>query len=697
MNQNDQSYCGIPFKFGGRDRAGLDCAGLARLWLSEQMGLHIDCPPSESGSAEKYVRGPFSEALLKRGDLIFLRERKSMEIRSVAVYLGDGKILHTLHGLDSRIENGLTLLKRVGFDPVGSLSPEQVALALADPNVAGPYGYVIYIVASLALTVASALLMKGPKPPQFKNQSGRYGFDALITKTSSELPLPDVLGKVALAGNSPYQTQIDKAQEITDATLQKVNKLVVFAAGPCEDIQFADIHINGIPYNSTAFFAGTVDGFEVNPAQTKAEAVSGIIGSDTQKPSLTIYKGDHDITVPVDIRAKYDRFMPVYGLSGSTYIIFRLIDSTRFQTFNCVVIVKGRKCRTFTSAGFDVTTVASESLSGADGSKVRFKLANSDIKEVTSLTVNGTSYSEISAATQTGNVYQLNGLKGFVEFITAPAAAATITIDYKYYPRAWTCNPAAHVAYLLTDVIFGLGKDESKIDWSAAVAARDYFDETVIWSNPDGTVTETRYCVSYAIDFAKSAQDHLMAVLDGCYSYFFISNGKYVIKPRKAESSLYSFNESNIAVESDGNSTFKSQLITRSQRANHIDVFYHSADQYNAEDGVPYDDPADQAARYANGNRGVVKDVVKLLGVDRKTQAQRYALTIGLESVNVKWTAEWTTNIKGIALEPGDVVDVTHSSQPTWAAKLFRVQRIDYDATDRLMIQAVEYYAGAYI
>jgi hypothetical protein len=699
MNASD--YCGIQFRMGGRDRNGIDCAGLAALWLNENLGLNITCPPTQGIDAESFIKDrPFDESKLRRGDVIFFRT-KSGKVGHVAVWLGMGnKILHTINGCESRIDNGFTLLRRIGNEPVGQLSPYEVAPALWDRALGGPETWTA-IAVSVVLSAASAAIsyLLRPKAPKFRNESGRYGFDALITRTSPELPLPDVLGKVALAGNSPYQTQIAKGQTVTDATQQKINKVVVFASGPIEDIMNEDIHINGLPY-ANGWFHSLNKGFVINPAQTKAEAVTGTIGGDSNRPSMTIYKGTPDIIVPVDIRAHYDRFFPIYGFSGASYIVFRLIDSTRFPNFNVVAIIKGRKCRTFTNSGFDATTVTGESLTGADGNKVRFKLANVDIKEVTALTVNGTSYSHISASLQTGNVYHLNKTKGYVEFIIAPAAAATISISYKYHPRAWTCNPASQVVYLLTDELRGLGKPETKIDWPAAVAARDYYDGDVTWGDPDGTVTEDRYCASYAVDVRKPILEHITALIDAAYSWLFVSNGKYVIKPRKAESSVFSFNESNIAVdvsEGEARSTFLAQGIPRSQRANQVRVFFHSADTYNAEDDITRNDQNDQDARALAGATGIVQETLRLEAVDRETQAQRYGEMALRENVLTKWTAEFSTTIKSLALEPGDVVDVTHSSQPNWVAKLFRIESVEHDSLDRLHLTLSEYFDGAYI
>ena len=56
-------------------------------------------------------------------------------------------------------------------------------------------------------------------------------------------------------------------------------------------------------------------------------------------------------------------------------------------------------------------------------------LVSPQVRQMVSGTVDATSYSAISAAAQTGNVYHLNKLKGYVEFLSAPASGAAILIS----------------------------------------------------------------------------------------------------------------------------------------------------------------------------------------------------------------------------------------------------------------------------
>ena len=51
---------------------------------------------------------------------------------------------------------------------------------------------------------------------------------------------------------------------------------------------------------------------------------------------------------------------------------------------------------------------------------------------------------------------------------------------------------------------------------------------------------------------------------------------------------------------------------------------------------------------------------------------------------------------KGLALEPGDIMDVTHPEKPSWVAKLFRVEDLELDDEDRLKLKCSESLAACY-
>jgi hypothetical protein len=781
--KNFEQYLGLPWKSGGFGRDGLDCRGLARLVINEEGGHGIPKVPTSENSAadaDRFLGGQeFNQGDPEYLAAVFFRDQKDGKVRHVAVYLGDNQYLHILKGSVSRIDRGLTLMRRTGLVPAGWISSKQVErlAGLLNQSTVGETSTIVLFVIGVLLSVASAFLVPRPKAAKFKNQTGRYSPDgALATSTTTQIPLPDILGAVTVAGNKVFETLLDKSQTIDTPASQKWNKVIVVASGPVNAFTSdgVDLKINGLTAGNDYFYNDTVTmGLQLNPTQSKAAAVTGTVGSSSNVPTYTSYTGAHATSVPVDVRANYDRNFPVYGLSGCGYLVFRLIDSGKFPSFNLTCAVQGRFCRTFDSSGFVTTAVSAESLTGAHSysaqavtastatdkisltshylsngdpvtfaastmpggliagvvyyvveaatndfkvaeapggtaidlvttngvsvtitaQKTRFKLANWDIAAVSSLTVGGTSYAEISASAQTGNVYQLNKTKGYVEFLTAPANGTTILVDYTYYPREWTRNPASHLVYLLTEKNRGKGFDASRIEWASAVTLRDYCNEVAPWLNSNGLNAGARFTCNYSIDFRQPIQDHIRAVLDACYSSMFISQGKFVMKARTTGTSVFSFTTANILKDS-----FSSELISRADRANRVRVLYHSSDSLNAETEAVRDDLADQRARSERiGNGGVLDEQLKMPAVDSQAQAERLGETILREEVGSRWIVKLKTNIKGLPLEPLDLIDVTHPSQPAWSAKVFRIEDLQTDADDYLEITATEYFSAAFV
>ncbi len=710
------TYLNLPWRDQGTDRSGLDCRGLAALWLREQKGFTATYPRLHA-ETDELAEAVVCQALVARhsnveisppsstlecratrpmepGDVVFFRARRTGQVRHVAIYLGEEGYLHILKGSVSRVDKSLALMHRIGLDYCGHLGlreAEALALALSDRKLGG-WTELGLLLLSVAMSAASGFLMPKPKIGTTRAQTGRYSFDQLVTRSDPTLPLPDVLGAVVVAGNSPYQSLVDKSQPATDATQQKINKVVILASGPIEGVDYDSqvIKINGRVYTDKGWHP---DGFALNPAQTKAEAVDGTIGSAAARPSISVYLGTPGTTVPVDVRAQYDRNFPLYGFNGCAYVVLRLIDSAKFSQFNLTVPVKGRKCRTFDANGFTRTTVTSEAVGTGDGTTTRFKLAFEDLATVTTVTVAGVTYVEASETQQRGTVYRLNKVKGYLEFFTAPAAAAAVVCTYAYYPRAWTQNPVTHTTYLLTEPVRGKGLDESRLAWDRAVAARDYCDEKILWQSAGTALVETRHTSNYSLDYLKPIQDHLRVLLDACYAYLFVSDGKFVIKPRRDESSVFSFTPANILQDS-----FSAEQVDRAQRANRVQVFFHSSDTYNAEADVIRDDEDDQRRRTTQaGNDGVVEEILHLQAVDRRSHAERLAELILRENVSSRWVAAWKTTILGLALEPGDIVDVTHPARSTWTAKKMRIEELTHDDQDRIALRLSEYVPHAYL
>ena len=117
----------------------------------------------------------------------------------------------------------------------------------------------------------------------------------------------------------------------TPMALQQMwNQAIILCAGPADllDVGTA-LQINGLTVSDQSFFNGvTAQGIQIDPDQTKAAAITGTFGADSNVPSVSLYDGAYDIEVPVDIRAEYDRNFPLYGFSGCSYLVLRFANAT---------------------------------------------------------------------------------------------------------------------------------------------------------------------------------------------------------------------------------------------------------------------------------------------------------------------------------------------------------------------------------
>jgi cell wall-associated NlpC family hydrolase len=101
-----KAYIGIPFVSGGRDAAGADCYGLARLVRAEQFGDRLPLLSGDYTDADNFAE---TEALMRaRRPLLAGRRVETPETGDVCVlrfhglpthlgiYAGGGWLLHTL-------------------------------------------------------------------------------------------------------------------------------------------------------------------------------------------------------------------------------------------------------------------------------------------------------------------------------------------------------------------------------------------------------------------------------------------------------------------------------------------------------------------------------------------------------------------------------------------------------------------------
>lgn len=85
-----EQWRGVPYRFGGTSRRGIDCSAFVQAVMDQVFDVEI--PRSTVGQASVGVRVSKSE--LKPGDLILFYSRYSGSRRHVGIYVGDNEFLH---------------------------------------------------------------------------------------------------------------------------------------------------------------------------------------------------------------------------------------------------------------------------------------------------------------------------------------------------------------------------------------------------------------------------------------------------------------------------------------------------------------------------------------------------------------------------------------------------------------------------
>ena len=93
-------WMGVAYRYGGKDKAGIDCSHFAAKLIENIYGLQL--PP---GSKSQYnLCDPLDIAELKEGDLLFFNTSGS-GISHVAVYLGNKRFVHASTSKGVRIDH----------------------------------------------------------------------------------------------------------------------------------------------------------------------------------------------------------------------------------------------------------------------------------------------------------------------------------------------------------------------------------------------------------------------------------------------------------------------------------------------------------------------------------------------------------------------------------------------------------------
>ncbi|MFW6145689.1 MAG: phage tail protein, partial [bacterium] len=244
----------------------------------------------------------------------------------------------------------------------------------------------------------------------------------------------------------------------------------------------------------------------------------------------------------------------------------------------------------------------------------------------------------------------------------------------------WVTEYSRNPAYCLLDFItndrYGLGISKEDIDLDSFIEAGLHCDEEV-----DG---EPRYQLDYVIDFKQSSLDHIQEILATFRGYLIYSAGEFRLKIDRPESSVQSFDMSNIVMDS-----FSYEKTSKKDRYNRVSVEYTDPDAN-----------WDKLVARVNldrdiTERGLNEETISLLGINRYSQASRQAQYFQKKSWYCTTFCQFRVGIDALHCEAGDVVKVSHDV-PGWEEKKFRILSIQEEENDEMVLSCQEYQEAIY-
>ncbi len=83
-------WMGVPYKYGGNDKNGIDCSGFTGLLYREVYNKNVSGPTSTLIDLTNII----DEKELKEGDMVFFHIEKKGKVSHVGVYLQNNKFVH---------------------------------------------------------------------------------------------------------------------------------------------------------------------------------------------------------------------------------------------------------------------------------------------------------------------------------------------------------------------------------------------------------------------------------------------------------------------------------------------------------------------------------------------------------------------------------------------------------------------------
>jgi hypothetical protein len=242
----------------------------------------------------------------------------------------------------------------------------------------------------------------------------------------------------------------------------------------------------------------------------------------------------------------------------------------------------------------------------------------------------------------------------------------------------------------MTDTRYGAGMT-GLVDSASAATLNTYSDTLISYTNSSGgTSSQARYRINGVVDTARPVLENVEQIIEACDSWmtYNAASGQWSIVVNKAETSSFSFNDTNLIGDIRVSTTDINQQI------NQIEIDFASKEARDQPDIVFAELPA--GSLYANEPRN--KETYRLEMTNDSVQVKYLAnrrLLQSREDLLVSITAAYPA----IQVDAGDVVDITNSDYG-WTNKLFRVMKVNEATTPDgnlgAALELTEYSATVY-
>lgn len=273
---------------------------------------------------------------------------------------------------------------------------------------------------------------------------------------------------------------------------------------------------------------------------------------------------------------------------------------------------------------------------------------------------------------------QMNGLAFAIVKLNYNTDAGTtgllpITFYCKHYPKGGSVAKPGDVWYdYMTDTRYGAGM-MGLVDSTSKTALNTYSDQTITYTPAGGgSATQARYRINGVVDTGRPVLENVEKMLECSDSWmaYNAASGLWSIVINKAESSTFSFNDTNLIGEIRVSATDINQQI------NQIQIEFPSKLNRDQPDLVYLETPAGLLYPNEPPNR----QTTTLEFTNDSVQAQ-YLGNRRLEQAREDLIVTITSTYPGIQVDAGDVVDITNADYG-WTNKLFRVMKVSEATVD---------------